>query len=206
MEATVTHSPTRRQEESDKKNIPFWKASAVSTSLPPVVLQENNRLQSFRQHGEEENIFSWKVAIARFSAIVERRLSYFDSLRVLEDDWISGGGTKPSESVVDIAKQILCSLRDNIAADDKYHVPKLILGPIPSGGIGISIILDAWNMLRISLFNDNEHEIESEIHGKYSEEDASYENSNVVSEVNKSYKNLCTMYDLQSKSWANSRR
>lgn len=111
----------------------------------------------------------WSWEIAAFAEIVERRITYLNSLSRLRNDWISPESVRPDNDSITQAVGLLLSLRE-LVLNYNLQVPKLILGPIPSGGVSIEIVKDADNALYISIPNNQQIvSVETQENGYFSE-------------------------------------
>lgn len=129
---------------------------------------------SFNDLGVKENIDLNKEhekKLCNFQELIKKRIEYIDSLKDIPDDWISGKSKKPSSEVIRISKILLDTLFDTISNNINSQIPKLLLGPIPSGGISINIIFDSQNKISVSFFNEDVCEIDYVKSGKYICED-----------------------------------
>lgn len=100
---------------------------------------------------------------------VQKRVKYLDSLHNLSDDWISGESKKPDSSAINTCKQILysfipsitlkslpnplCENQKNTYIIKKHEFQKILMGPIPSGGIGIEFHLNNKNAMFVTIPN-----------------------------------------------------
>ncbi len=106
-----------------------------------------------------------------FMHLVRRRLDYLESLRELGDNWISGESKQPNDATIDAAIDLLVHFatwygRKN--AGKLLHLPpKLVMGPIPSGGISIEWVLDDHTRLFLSLLDGHNPELEVEARGSF---------------------------------------
>ncbi|MCU0426709.1 MAG: hypothetical protein MUF71_13895 [Candidatus Kapabacteria bacterium] len=111
----------------------------------------------------------WDWEISRFADIIERRIDYLNSLRTLRDDWISLDSVRPDNESITRATGLLQSLRE-LVFNYNLQIPKLILGPIPSGGVSIEIVKDADNALYVSIPNNQQLvTLETQENGYFSE-------------------------------------
>ena len=105
----------------------------------------------------------------KYSSLISDRKSYLKNLINLGDDWISPKSFAPNITSIK-ASSIVLSLSSQILNKDvSKKVPKLILSPIPSGGIGIEFISTLNNKLFVNIYNDKSVEIDIE-KNKYFEE------------------------------------
>lgn len=93
-----------------------------------------------------------------FNKMIDSRLIYLDGLSALEANWINGVSESPNIEVINFSKKFLENLRSIFNEMDTY--PKIVMGPIPRGGLSFEIYLRTRTMLYISLYNDREVEFE----------------------------------------------
>ena len=101
--------------------------------------------------------------IDTFVDIIDKRLEYIDSLSELSPGWITGTAEIPTTEVTDKVKSILKAFRNHAIMGMLRNVPRLVIGPVPSGGIGIEFHVTSDTALYITLFNDKTVEIEKKI-------------------------------------------
>jgi len=97
-----------------------------------------------------------------FRELVDTRCDYLDSLKTLREDWISGGSVSPSTEVIEEAKKILIDFSTWLDTKESLLIPKLIMGPIPTGGIGIEFVVDGKFKIFLNIYNDSRLELEIE--------------------------------------------
>lgn len=106
-----------------------------------------------------------------FSRLLTDRKSYLSSLDEIGSDWISGNAEPPSTEICLACKKFLHTFERNIFS--KYaspEIPKLVMGPIPSGGVGIEFYWSK-NNLYLSFHNDETVDITIESGGEFKEYD-----------------------------------
>lgn len=122
-------------------------------------------------------------------------MDYLDSLKSLEDNWISGKAQSPTHSVIEIGKHILSefnlyvernfinklpSYKSEIGeytqfpSTDVYtrypKIPKVIMGPISTGGICLEFHADKSTALFVTIRNNAEKmDLEVKIKDYYSD-------------------------------------
>lgn len=75
-----------------------------------------------------------------FHNLIVARSEYLNSLPQIGDAWISGKAAAPIERVCATAKAFLCGMERQIfSTKAKPTIPKLVMGPIPSGGVSLEI-------------------------------------------------------------------
>lgn len=103
--------------------------------------------------------------------LFKKRIDYINNLRTLSEDWVTPKAKIPSEKAIKISEHIFKLANNYIEASTQYQYskPKILLGPIPIGGIGLDFIYNDENSLSIYIFNDKEPELASCINRFYKE-------------------------------------
>ena len=113
--------------------------------------------------GTEEKTW-YDVELAGFNRLVAVRKEYLDMLPSLNENWISGNSSLPSREVIEKSKKLLDDFNNYLVWKKgqriQFDVPKLIMGPIPTGGIGIEFHVNSENALYVSIHNNSTVEIE----------------------------------------------
>jgi len=106
----------------------------------------------------------WYEKLSCFYQLVNTRKEYLDGLPSLGENWISGNSSPPSREVIENSKKLLDTFNSYLVQKKQQgtqiDVPKLVIGPIPTGGIGIEFHADSENVISVSIFNNNTVEIE----------------------------------------------
>lgn len=102
---------------------------------------------------------SKRKAIQSFNSFVNTRKVYLDSLNGLKN-WISGASEAPSEESIEESKYILDSFKNWLSVKLEYPIPKVVMGPVPSGGITLELRPNKHNAMFITVLNDSDIEIE----------------------------------------------
>jgi hypothetical protein len=112
----------------------------------------------------EEKPRWYDIELARFDQLVAIRKEYLDMLPSLNKNWISGNSSLPSRAVIEKSKKLLDDFNRYLVQRKQQRaqidVPKLVMGPIPVGGMGIEFHINSENVLYVSIFNDSRVEIE----------------------------------------------
>ena len=132
--------------ESKLDSIALWRTEEKNV---PVVVQQIKR------------------ALYHFDSVLADRLSYLDKLPSIGDDWISGPSVAPSEGAVRISKRILTLVRTKLSQVSNMYAPKLIMGPIPTGGVSLEFRDDEDNAIYVSISNDAEVELDIQYNGYF---------------------------------------
>ena len=112
----------------------------------------------------------WKeTGIRNFDSLVSNRFSYLAGLRNLGTNWISGGGIKPSSSAIFLSQALLSYIRKKVISEEVSLIPRIVMGPIPSGGILVELHADDDNAINVTISNDDRVELEVQYDGYYYE-------------------------------------
>lgn len=108
----------------------------------------------------------------QFHVLIESRLEYLKKLPLIGDAWISGQAAAPTTRTSEVAIGFLTGLERRLFSNHAKPIyPKLIMGPIPSGGI--SLEFKSQNSTFINLHNSELVEIEFENDGHFEEHEVS---------------------------------
>jgi len=125
-------------------------------------IEKNEIKEYFQEFKSPEDYISIAKEKVKFSELLENRKKYLTSLKNIGDDWISGGSLAPSEDICTACEKFLYAFKHNLFS--RYaipQIPKLIMGPIPTGGVGIELHLSEKNIYLH--FHNNNHIIEVSI-------------------------------------------
>ncbi|TDR05598.1 Panacea domain-containing protein [Marinomonas communis] len=102
-----------------------------------------------------EEYVSTAEAKLQFSKLIQSRGDYLNSLPDLEEGWISGNkAVPPTAEVCRECNKFLQSFERNLFSKHAAPViPKLIMGPVPSGGVGVELHSPSKNIY-INFYND----------------------------------------------------
>ena len=121
--------------------------------------------------GTEERTWC-DVELDGFHQLVAVRKEYLDMLPSLGENWISGNSFPPSLEVIDKSKKLLDDFNDYLVRKKRQQtqldIPKLVMGPIPTGGIAVEFHVNSENALYISIHNNKTVEIELKSFDYYS--------------------------------------
>jgi hypothetical protein len=116
------------------------------------------------EESEAEKSTWYDIELDGFNQLVAVRKEYLDMLPSLSENWISGNSSLPSREVIEKSKNLLDEFNNYLVWKKRQRtqidVPKLVMGPIPTGGIGIEFHVNSKNALYISIHNNNTVEIE----------------------------------------------
>jgi uncharacterized phage-associated protein len=124
-----------------------------------VILSKDEIRQYFSNFSSHEEYLEYSRQKLEFHNLILSRATYLESLPQIGDAWISGKASAPSDRVCATAKAFLCGMeRQMFSAKAKPAIPKIIMGPIPSGGVSLEIT--ASFALYLHFHNNGEVEIE----------------------------------------------
>ena len=113
-------------------------------------------------------VFDWnKSGLQNFTSLVASRCNYLKGLMDLESDWVSGVSAIPSLSVIYLSQALLLYIRTKVIRKELSVIPKVIMGPIPSGGITVELHADDDNAINVTIPNDDQVEVEVQYAGYY---------------------------------------
>lgn len=111
--------------------------NASAFSISPSRKQRIN--YSTKSFVDKDYVFMQKKR--SFHQLLKSRATYLTNLPLIGDDWISGGSKAPESHICQVATNFLHKFERYIFANKATpEIPKLVLGPIPSGGVGIELI------------------------------------------------------------------
>ena len=109
---------------------------------------------------------SKKDQLTFFKSFVEKRIKYLDKLNNL-DNWISGESVSPTMDSIEYSKYFLEEFKNWLYANKNIPVPKVIMGPIPAGGISLELRPNSENGLFITVYNNKTLEVDVMIQEEY---------------------------------------
>ena len=131
----------------------------------------------------------WKeTGLQNFASLVSSRFSYLGGLQNLEPDWVSGGAVKPSSSVIALSQALLVSIGKKVISEEVSLIPRLVMGPVPSGGIIVELHADDDNAINVTITNDDRVELEVLYGGCYF--DVSISESELIGMVTAQYASI----------------
>ena len=151
-------------------------ASSVSGFNNHQLLFVNNMMFSgisvFYANKGIERRNNWYNELTSFYQLVVSRKKYLDTLPSLGENWISGNSTPPSRVVIEKSKMLLDAFNSYLIQKKQQgiqiDVPKLVMGPIPTGGIGVEFHANSENALYVSIYNNDAVEIDLKCFDFYS--------------------------------------
>lgn len=123
-----------------------------------------------------------------FKSYIKDRRTYLKGLSSLGDNWLSSYSVSPNEMTTDLASKILSTVRNLVNHDVSSPTPKLIMGPIPSGGVGIEFVINEGKRLFVNIYNNEVVEFDVENDGYFTEYDSTL--SETLSKFKELYKEV----------------
>ncbi|MCY3773238.1 MAG: hypothetical protein OXG98_14630 [Gemmatimonadetes bacterium] len=120
---------------------------------------------NFQSSGQPDDWNS--TGLQNFASLVSSRCNYLEGLIELEPDWVSGGSVKPSTSAIYLSQALLRYIRTKVVRKELNVIPKIVMGPIPSGGIIVELHADDDNAINVTIPNDDRVEVEVQYAGYY---------------------------------------
>lgn len=103
-----------------------------------------------------------------FHELIQARLRYLRDLPQIGDAWISGQAAAPTERTSEVAVSFLSGLERRIFSNNAKPIyPKLIMGPIPTGGVSLELVSGTATYL--NFHNSELVEVEFENDGQFEE-------------------------------------
>lgn len=102
---------------------------------------------------------SKELEVKRFNSLIESRKAYLGKLTSLTN-WISGRSESPSSLSINISEKILDAFKSWINANKEIPIPKIVMGPVPSGGICIELKANQSNGLLLTIANQGEIDLD----------------------------------------------
>jgi uncharacterized phage-associated protein len=148
----------------------------ASTYIPQAnkILDQNEIGKYFGAFNSIDEYLTFAQQKLAFHELVVQRKTYLGGLPQLGNDWISGKSEAPSVQVCETSKQFIAGLERFIfASSAKPEIPKMILGPIPSGGVGLEF-RNSRVGLYVHMHNSGMVEVDVERDGHYESAEISF--------------------------------
>ena len=127
---------------------------------------QNSKISFFEKIKTKNN---WAIVEKQnFTRLLMNRVKYLDSLSNLSNNWISGKSEIPSQDSLSVGKRFLSDLTQLILNKKNIPIPKIIMGPIPSGGICFELHINENNAMYVSIFNKGIIDIDLKYYDYYS--------------------------------------
>jgi len=147
-----------------------WAAKYIpdrNINLPKEDLM--NYFRNFSSFDDYKAAADQKLA---FHELIQSRLQYLAGLPQIGNSWISGQAAAPVIRICQVAQGFLAGLERRLFSNHaKPSYPKIVMGPIPTGGVGLEFI--GKKVLHLNLYNTDVVEIEIEEDGHFTEYEVS---------------------------------
>jgi uncharacterized phage-associated protein len=108
----------------------------------------------------------------QFHELIQARLQYLAGLPQIGNAWISGQAAAPTNRTCEVAHGFLTGLERQLFSNQAKPIyPKLIMGPIPTGGVTLE--LTSRNAMYLHFHNSGRVEMEVEENGHFTEYEVS---------------------------------
>ena len=147
-------------------------ATAVSNFVEEARTPDTPDISAFAAVNYHSHALSddWKeTGLQSFASLVSSRFSYLGGLRNLERDWVSGGAVKPSSSAISLSQELLLYIGKKVFSEEFRLIPRIVMGPTPSGGVIVELHADDANAINVTINNDDRVELEVQCGGYYYE-------------------------------------
>jgi len=114
-----------------------------------------------------DNIYKRKIE-DNYNDFLKSRIEYLESLKNLGDNWITGDSKQPSLKSIEKAKNLLDLVIKNLI-EKNFSLPRILMSPIPTGGISFDLRFDVDNSILFTIHDDENIEMECERDGEYNE-------------------------------------
>ncbi|MFQ1931017.1 Panacea domain-containing protein [Aeromonas veronii] len=150
-----------------------WKGNYIPGINKRIPQEEiKNFFSSFESYKDYLETAKTKLA---FSSLISARIEYLSELPSLGEDWISGRAFPPSEEICKVCAKYLCYFEKNLFSRHAIpNIPKVVMGPIPSGGVGIEFHSENKNVY-VSFYNDRQVDVSIEQNDNFTEHEVSLE-------------------------------
>lgn len=163
-----------------------WACNYVQYKNNELKIDElKNYFSSFSTH---EEYLNYQNARIEFKSLIQNRRAYLRELQNLGDNWLSSPSKSPNQASTVLASNILSLVRSLVNHSATNEIPKLVMGPIPSGGVGVEFVLNDEKRLFVNIYNNNLVEFDIESSGFFTEEDSSFDEA--LDAFNKIYMEL----------------
>lgn len=133
-----------------------------------VLLTKEELGSYFSNFASHEEYLAQSQQKLTFRNLIIARVKYLGELPNIGDAWISGTAAAPNERVCATAKAFLCGMeRQLFSQKAKPTIPKLVMGPIPSGGVSLEITANI--VVYLHLHNNGSVEIEVDKDGHFTD-------------------------------------
>lgn len=148
-----------------------WKRNYIEGINKPIELTLIE--EYFKNFDDYEQYIEIAKEKVEFSKLLTNRIQYLSSLHEVGSDWISGRSVAPTEDICVACSQFIKTFeRSLFSTHATPKIPKILMGPIPTGGVGIELYLENKN-LYLHFHNNEMVEVSIESNEKFDEYDIS---------------------------------
>lgn len=147
-----------------------WAAKYIPDQNVPLSKEDlRNYFRNFTSFDDYKAVADQKL---QFHELILSRLQYLSGLPQIGNAWISGPAAAPTVRTCEVAHGFLAGLERQLFSNQARPIyPKLIMGPIPAGGV--SIELTSTNAMYLHFHNSGLVEMEFEENGHFTEYEVS---------------------------------
>lgn len=107
------------------------------------------------------------VLYSGFRQLISSRRDYLSRLIELGDNWISGEAKAPGRSAIDMSQAFLSFVQQHVTMKRVPVLPRLVLGPLPSGGVIVELHTDDDSAIYVAFHNDATVEVDTKYRGHF---------------------------------------
>lgn len=149
-----------------------WAASYIPDQN--VKLEKSKLREYFQNFSSFDDYKEAAEAKFDFHRLIADRSQYLKKLPSIGGGWISGKAAPPSNDVVNMASKFLVGFeRFLFSSAAKPIIPRIVMGPIPTGGV--SIEFHGRSATYLNFYNNDLVEVECERNGEFSELDVPFD-------------------------------
>lgn len=143
-------------------------ADIFSAGMNREITQDSMKTY-FASFTSPDEYVAYAEAKHAFTQLVDKRVIYLESLSYLGDDWISGASVAPSPSAIQTMHAALDLVKTAVSTSVAMQIPKIVMGPIPSGGVSLELHFDTGRKIFFNAYNDESMELEFEDYAGFHE-------------------------------------
>jgi hypothetical protein len=107
------------------------------------------------------------VIYSGFRQLISSRRDYLSRLIELGDNWISGEAKAPGRSAIEMSQAFLSYVQQHVTVKRVPVLPRLVLGPLPSGGVIVELHTDDDSAIYVTFYNDATVEVDTKYRGHF---------------------------------------
>lgn len=149
-----------KDDEVSISNISFFRLNKWNSSL-----QYSSNISEFSEKSELEE---WLlVEKKQYLKMLKDRISYLKGLKEIQPNWINGQSVVPTEEALENGEHFIDAFSKYVKQETKYVkqetgyvkqenmvLPKILMGPIPEGGVCIELHASVENAM-FAIFRNN---------------------------------------------------